>query len=138
MKSFTGLFSLVQVFVTMTPKETLYFANPGDSNKFNENFYFHCADFNTERHDALMNKTKEFHPGKIDVDGEFIHVFINKIIVLDERRVDYCFLETELELARRYKLFMHKYIDLHAIFEGRIEDTINKKAYCIEYKVEII
>lgn len=26
---FTGLFSLVQIFVAMTPEETLYFANPG-------------------------------------------------------------------------------------------------------------
>ena len=26
---FTGLFSLVQIFVAMAPEETLYFANPG-------------------------------------------------------------------------------------------------------------
>ena len=26
---FTGLFSLVQIFVAMEPKETVYFANPG-------------------------------------------------------------------------------------------------------------
>ena len=45
---FTGLFSLVQVFVAMNPEETLYFANPGPDGKFNSDFYFHWADFNNE------------------------------------------------------------------------------------------
>lgn len=44
---FTGLFSLVQIFVGMTPDEALYFANPGEG-KFNPNFYFHWEDFNNE------------------------------------------------------------------------------------------
>ena len=43
---FSGLFSLVQVFVAMTPEETVYFANPGPDGKFNPSFYFHWADFN--------------------------------------------------------------------------------------------
>lgn len=46
---FTGLFSLVQVFVAMTPDETVYFANPGTENEFSEDYYFHWADFNNER-----------------------------------------------------------------------------------------
>lgn len=45
---FTGLFSLVQVFVAMTPEETLYFANPGPDGKFDKTYYFHWADFNNE------------------------------------------------------------------------------------------
>ena len=45
---FTGLFSLVQVFVTMNPDETVYFANPGPDGKFNMDYYFHWADFNNE------------------------------------------------------------------------------------------
>lgn len=45
---FTGLFSLVQVFVAMTPEETLYFANPGSGKTFNPDYYFHWADFNNE------------------------------------------------------------------------------------------
>jgi len=45
---FKGLYSLVQIFVTMNPEETLYFANPGEDNKFNSNYYFHWADFNNE------------------------------------------------------------------------------------------
>ncbi|MEG1312987.1 MAG: HsdR family type I site-specific deoxyribonuclease [Bacilli bacterium] len=48
---FTGLFSLVQVFVAMTPEETVYFANAGTGNVFNEDYFFHWADFNNERID---------------------------------------------------------------------------------------
>ena len=42
---FTGLFSLIQVFVAMEPKEAVYFANPGPDGVFNKSFYFHWADF---------------------------------------------------------------------------------------------
>ena len=45
---FTGLFSLVQVFVAMNPEEAVYFANPGPDGKFNVDYYFHWADFNNE------------------------------------------------------------------------------------------
>lgn len=43
-----GIFSLVQIFVAMTPEKTLYFANPGESKNFSPSFYFHWADFNNE------------------------------------------------------------------------------------------
>lgn len=45
---FSGLFSLVQIFVAMEPDETIYFANPGADGKFNKDYYFHWADFNNE------------------------------------------------------------------------------------------
>lgn len=45
---FSGLFSLVQVFVAMNPEEAVYFANPGPDGKFNPLFFFHWADFNNE------------------------------------------------------------------------------------------
>jgi len=38
---FTGLFSLVQVFVAMEPAETLYFANPGEGGDFS----LDCVEF---------------------------------------------------------------------------------------------
>ncbi len=41
---FKRIFSLIQVFVAMTPEETLYFANPGTDTKFNEKFVFHWHD----------------------------------------------------------------------------------------------
>lgn len=45
---FTGLFSLVQIFVAMTPDETRYYANPGVDGQFNSDYYFQWADFNNE------------------------------------------------------------------------------------------
>lgn len=45
---FTGLFSLIQIFVAMNPDDTVYFANPGPEGKFNPDYYFHWADFNNE------------------------------------------------------------------------------------------
>lgn len=45
---FTGLFSLVQIFVAMEPDEALYFANPGPDAKFNKDYAFHWADYNNE------------------------------------------------------------------------------------------
>lgn len=45
---YTGIYSLVQIFVAMKPEESVYYANPGPDGKFNENYYFHWADFNNE------------------------------------------------------------------------------------------
>ena len=45
---FSGLFSLVQIFVAMEPNEAVYFANPGPDGKFNPDYYFHWADYNNE------------------------------------------------------------------------------------------
>ena len=52
---YSGLFQLVQIFVAMTPEETLYFANPGPDGIFNQGFYFHWEDFNNE----VINDWKE-------------------------------------------------------------------------------
>ena len=41
-----GIFSMVQIFVAMTPEETLYFANPGREDRFQPQYYFHWEDFN--------------------------------------------------------------------------------------------
>ena len=45
---FNGIFALIQVFVAMTPEETLYFANPGSPSKFNSDYFFTWADFYNE------------------------------------------------------------------------------------------
>ena len=47
-----GIFSMIQIFVAMTPEKTLYFANPGSEDRFLDEFQFHWADFNNvEIHD---------------------------------------------------------------------------------------
>ena len=46
---FKGIFSLIQVFVAMTPEETVYFANnPNSEGRFNDKFYFHWGEVNNE------------------------------------------------------------------------------------------
>jgi type I restriction enzyme R subunit len=45
---FSGLFSLIQVFVAMAPNEAKYFANPGMDGKFNPDYQFSWADFMNE------------------------------------------------------------------------------------------
>ncbi|WP_078126973.1 type I restriction endonuclease subunit R [Enterococcus faecalis] len=46
--AFSGLFSLVQIFIAMTPEETVYFANPGSVEAFDEKYFFKWADINNE------------------------------------------------------------------------------------------
>ncbi|WP_392563557.1 HsdR family type I site-specific deoxyribonuclease [Orbus wheelerorum] len=45
---FSGLFSLIQVFVAIEPDEAKYFASPGPDGKFNPDYQFSWADFNNE------------------------------------------------------------------------------------------
>ena len=42
--AFTGIFSLVQVFIAMNPEDAVYYANPGPQGKFNPLYYFHWTD----------------------------------------------------------------------------------------------
>lgn len=45
---YSGLFSLVQIFVAMTPEETRYFANPGSVEAFDEKYFFQWSSFKNE------------------------------------------------------------------------------------------
>ena len=45
---FTGIYSLIQIFVAMEPNETKYFANPGPDGIFNKDYCFNWADYNNE------------------------------------------------------------------------------------------
>lgn len=75
---FTGLFSLVQVFVAMNPDETVYFANPGPDGKFNTDFYFHWADFNNEP----INNWKDIAEGLLSIP--MAHQLIGFYTVADD------------------------------------------------------
>lgn len=57
---FTGIFSLIQIFVAMNPDESVYFANPGNHEKFNPAYYFHWADVNNNRIDAYNHVISSF------------------------------------------------------------------------------
>lgn len=45
---YTGIFSLIQIYVTMNPEEAVYYANPGPLGKFNPDYYFHWENFNND------------------------------------------------------------------------------------------
>jgi type I restriction enzyme R subunit len=75
---FTGLFSLVQVFVAMEPEEALYFANPGPDGSFNKDYAFHWADFNNEP----INHWKAFTSALLSIP--MAHQVIGFYTVADE------------------------------------------------------
>lgn len=75
---FTGLFSLVQLFVAMEPQEALYFANPGPDGVFNKDYAFHWADFNNEP----INDWKAFTSGLLSIP--MAHQLIGFYTVADE------------------------------------------------------
>lgn len=75
---FTGLFSLVQIFVAMEPEEALYFANPGPDGKFNKDYAFHWADFNNEP----INDWKAFTSSLLSIP--MAHQLIGFYTVADE------------------------------------------------------
>lgn len=75
---FTGLFSLIQIFVAMEPAEALYFANPGPDGKFNKDYAFHWADFNNEP----INNWKTFTSRLLSIP--MAHQLIGFYTVADE------------------------------------------------------
>lgn len=75
---FTGLFSLVQLFVAMEPAEALYFANPGPDGSFNKDYAFHWADFNNEP----INGWQAFTSGLLSIP--MAHQLIGFYTVADE------------------------------------------------------
>ena len=75
---FSGLFSLIQIFVAMEPAEALYFANPGPDGKFNKDYAFHWGDFNNEP----INDWKSFTSSLLSIP--MAHQLIGFYTVADE------------------------------------------------------
>jgi type I restriction enzyme R subunit len=75
---FTGIFSLIQIFVAMEPAEALYFANPGPDGAFNKDYAFHWADFNNEP----INDWKNFTGSLLSIP--MAHQLIGFYTVADE------------------------------------------------------
>ena len=75
---FTGLFSLVQLFIAMEPEEALYFANPGPDGAFNKDYTFHWANFNNQP----INQWQPFVAGLISIP--MAHQLIGFYTVADE------------------------------------------------------
>ncbi|OKL46225.1 type I restriction endonuclease subunit R [Boudabousia marimammalium] len=100
---FTGIFSLVQIFVAMSPEETIYFANPGPDGKFNPDYYFHWADFNNEP----VNKWEDIVSGFLYIP--MVHQLIGAYTVADDT-------DGMLKVMRSYQYYA----------ASRISDRVSK------------
>ena len=89
---YSGIFQLVQIFVAMTPDETVYFANPGPDGKFNPSFYFHWEDFNNE----LINNWKDITTTLLSIP--MAHQLIGFYTVADDN-------DCTLKVMRSYQYY---------------------------------
>ena len=88
--AFSGIFSLVQVFVAMTPEECRYFANT--SGPLNPAFYFHWADFNN----VYMNDWDKVATHFLSIP--MAHQFIGDYTIADAK-------DEQLKVLRSYQYY---------------------------------
>jgi type I restriction enzyme R subunit len=99
-----GLFSMIQIFVAMSPEETVYFANPGPDGKFNHDFYFHWANF----YNVPMNQWNEIVDNLLSIP--MAHQMIGFYTVPDSK-------DGILKVMRSYQYYA----------ASRISDQVAKK-----------
>lgn len=87
-----GIYALIQVFVAMTPEETLYFANPGPDGEFDSNYFFHWGDFDNEP----VNEWSEVARDLLIIP--MAHELISLFCVADER-------DEKLKVMRSYQIW---------------------------------
>ena len=88
--AFSGIFSLVQVFVAMTPEECRYFANTGG--QLNLAFYFRWADFNN----VYMNDWDKVATHFLSIP--MAHQFIGDYTIADAK-------DEQLKVLRSYQYY---------------------------------
>ena len=88
--TFSGIFSLVQVFVAMTPEECRYFANTGGP--LNPAFYFRWADFNN----VYMNDWDKVATHFLSIP--MAHQFIGDYTIADAK-------DEQLKVLRSYQYY---------------------------------
>ena len=88
--AFSGIFSLVQVFVAMTPEECRYFANTGG--QLNPAFYFRWADFNN----VYMNDWDKVATHFLSIP--MAHQFIGDYTIADAK-------DEQLKVLRSYQYY---------------------------------
>ena len=88
--AFSGIFSLVQVFVAMTPEECRYFANTGG--QLNPAFYFRWADFNN----VYMNDWDKVATHFLSIP--MAHQFIGDYTITDAK-------DEQLKVLRSYQYY---------------------------------
>ena len=87
-----GIFSMVQVFVAMTPEETFYFANPGKADNFQPQYYFHWEDFNN----TVVNDWKKVATDLLSIP--MAHQLVGFYTIADDK-------DKTLKVLRSYQYF---------------------------------
>ena len=99
----SGIFSMVQIYVAMTPEETLYFANPGGEDRFQKQFYFHWEDFNNQ----VVSDWKQVASNLLSIP--MAHQMVGFYTIADDK-------DKTLKLLRSYQYFA----------VSRISDVVKK------------
>ena len=99
----SGIFSMVQIYVAMTPEETLYFANPGTEDRFQKQFYFHWEDFNNE----IVSDWKQVATNLLSIP--MAHQMVGFYTIADDK-------DKTLKVLRSYQYFA----------VSRISDAVKK------------
>lgn len=107
---FRGIFSLIQVFVAMTPDETLYFANPGPDGIFNKDFFFHWENHNND----IVNDWKSVTEDLLNIP--MAHELIGYFTVPDST-------DGILKVMRSYQIFASR--DILGVVVSRKDWTTN-------------
>ena len=92
-----GIFSLVQVFIAMTPTETLYFANPGQDAVFDPHYFFHWADVNNNP----VNEWDKVVEGLLNIP--MAHQLVGYYTVADKQ-------DNTLKVMRSYQYYAASFI----------------------------
>ncbi len=112
---FTGIFSLVQIFVAMTPEKTLYFANPGDVANFNPDYYFNWACF----YNNPINNWEEVASKLLSIP--MAHTMIGFYTIADDT-------DGMLKVMRSYQYYAAKEVS-HKIMTKKWEDKETRGGY---------
>ena len=99
----SGIFSMVQIYVAMTPEETLYFANPGLEERFQDQFYFHWEDFNN----IIVSDWKQVATNLLSIP--MAHQMVGFYTIADDK-------DKTLKVLRSYQYFA----------ASKISDVVNK------------
>ena len=99
----SGIFSLVQIFVAMTPTETRYFANPGKEENFKPEYWFHWEDFNN----TVVNDYRRVTVDLLSIP--MAHQMVGYYTIADDK-------DKTLKVLRSYQYFA----------VNRIADTVHK------------
>lgn len=88
----SGIYKLIQIFVAMTPEESLYFANPGNADNFSPQFYFHWEDFNN----TIINNWQKVATDLLSIP--MAHQLIGYYTIADDK-------DKTLKVLRSYQYF---------------------------------